>query len=69
MPNIRGAWLNQLREDVVNATLISILPTNGLPSKPQRPPPPAKAGIASPPPPLRLSKHSRPDPAAQRKSS
>jgi hypothetical protein len=25
MPNIRGAWLNELRDDVVNATLIAIL--------------------------------------------
>lgn len=30
-PNIRGAWLNELREDVVNATLVAILQNKGVP--------------------------------------
>jgi hypothetical protein len=30
MPNIRGAWLNELRDDVVNATLVAILQNNGV---------------------------------------
>ena len=30
-PNIRGAWLNELREDVVNATLVTILQNKGAP--------------------------------------
>ena len=25
MPNIKGAWLNELREDIVNATLVAVL--------------------------------------------
>ncbi|HEY3573447.1 MAG TPA: hypothetical protein VGK98_06435 [Arthrobacter sp.] len=29
MPNIRSAWLNELRQDVVNATLIAILQNKG----------------------------------------
>ncbi|MGO4187388.1 hypothetical protein [Pseudarthrobacter sp. TAF60_1] len=29
MPNIRGHWLNELREDVVNATLVAILRNKG----------------------------------------
>ncbi|SEQ03359.1 hypothetical protein [Arthrobacter sp. OV608] len=29
MPNIRGTWLNELREDVVNATLVAILQNKG----------------------------------------
>jgi hypothetical protein len=29
MPNIRGPWLNELREDVVNATLVAILQNKG----------------------------------------
>lgn len=39
MRNIRGAWLKELREDVVNATLIAILQNRGVP-------PEAKAGAA-----------------------
>lgn len=31
MPNIRGAWLNELRDDVVNATLVAILQKMALP--------------------------------------
>lgn len=30
MPNIRGAWLSELREDVVNATLVAILQNKGV---------------------------------------
>jgi hypothetical protein len=30
MPNIRGPWLNELREDVVNATLVAILQNKGV---------------------------------------
>lgn len=30
MPGLRGAWLNELREDVVNATLIAILQSKGV---------------------------------------
>lgn len=30
MPNIRGAWLNELRDDVVNATLVAILQNKGV---------------------------------------
>lgn len=30
MPNIPGPWLNELREDVVNATLVSILQNNDI---------------------------------------
>jgi hypothetical protein len=30
MPNIRAAWLNELREDIVNATLVSILQNKGV---------------------------------------
>lgn len=30
MPNIRGAWLNELRDDVVNATLVTILQNKGV---------------------------------------
>lgn len=29
MPNIRGPWLSELREDIVNATLVSILQNKG----------------------------------------
>lgn len=29
MPNIRGRWLNELRQDVVNATLVAILQNKG----------------------------------------
>lgn len=29
MPNIRGHWLAELREDVVNATLVAILQNKG----------------------------------------
>jgi hypothetical protein len=29
MPNIRGPWLNELREDIVNATLVAILQNQG----------------------------------------
>lgn len=31
MPNIRGPWLAELREDVVNATLVAILQNKGAP--------------------------------------
>ncbi|CCQ47216.1 putative uncharacterized protein [Pseudarthrobacter siccitolerans] len=34
MPNIRGPWLNELREDVVNATLVAILQNKGTPVDP-----------------------------------
>ena len=34
MPNIRAAWLNELREDVVNATLVAILQNKGTPVGP-----------------------------------
>ncbi|TSE14993.1 hypothetical protein B1A87_002725 [Arthrobacter sp. KBS0703] len=30
MPNIRGPWLSELREDVVNATLVAILQNKGV---------------------------------------
>ncbi|MEV7134623.1 hypothetical protein AB0N24_17205 [Arthrobacter sp. NPDC093128] len=30
MPNIRGPWLNELREDIVNATLLAILQNKGV---------------------------------------
>lgn len=30
MPNIRGAWLGELREDIVNATLVAILQNKGV---------------------------------------
>lgn len=30
MPDIRGAWLNELRDDIVNATLVVILQNKGL---------------------------------------
>jgi hypothetical protein len=30
MPNIRAAWLNELREDIVNATLVSIVQNKGV---------------------------------------
>jgi hypothetical protein len=30
MPNIRGAWLNELRDDVINATLVAILQNKGI---------------------------------------
>ena len=30
MPAIRGAWLNELREDIVNATLVAILQNKGV---------------------------------------
>jgi hypothetical protein len=30
MPNIRGAWLHELRDDVVNATLVAILQNKGV---------------------------------------
>ncbi|MDQ0822474.1 hypothetical protein QFZ79_000212 [Arthrobacter sp. V4I6] len=30
MPNIRGAWLNELREDIVDATLVAILQNQGV---------------------------------------
>lgn len=29
MPTIRGPWLSELREDVVNATLVAILQNKG----------------------------------------
>ncbi|MGX1162133.1 hypothetical protein FBY31_3812 [Arthrobacter sp. SLBN-100] len=34
MPNIRGPWLKELREDVVNATLVAILQNKGTPVDP-----------------------------------
>lgn len=30
MPSIRGAWLNELRDNVVNATLVAILQNKGV---------------------------------------
>jgi hypothetical protein len=30
MPNIPGAWLNELREDVINASLVAILRNKGI---------------------------------------
>jgi hypothetical protein len=30
MPNIRGPWLNELRDDVINATLVAILQNKGV---------------------------------------
>lgn len=30
MPNLRGPWLNELREDVVNATLVAFLQNKGI---------------------------------------
>lgn len=30
MPNIRGPWLAELREDIVNATLVAILQNKGI---------------------------------------
>jgi hypothetical protein len=30
MPNIRGSWLGELREDIVNATLVTILQNKGV---------------------------------------
>jgi hypothetical protein len=35
MPNIRGAWLAELREDVVNATLVAILQDKGADVEPR----------------------------------
>lgn len=35
MPNIRGPWFNELREDVVNATLVAILQNKGTPVNPR----------------------------------
>jgi hypothetical protein len=34
MPNIRAPWLKELREDVVNATLVAILQNKGTPVDP-----------------------------------
>jgi hypothetical protein len=35
MPNLRGPWLKELREDVVNATLVAILQNKGTPLDPR----------------------------------
>ena len=35
MPNLRGPWLKELREDVVNATLVAILQNKGTPLHPR----------------------------------
>lgn len=31
MPNLRSQWVNELREDIVNATLVAVLHNNGVP--------------------------------------